>query len=480
MCKEKIKNLLFSTNENIDQNILSCFNQMFKIKDSMYYYSNKLEKLVEIGKNPSISNAKLTYYVGLDYPDIVITTNKTKKLSNKNLILVAEVENKIDKVINKIDLFAPTSTIIKQNNVLEIINNKIFLKDIKLNEDISNDIYTNIVKDYYDHFKELKEVLDFIVACRFSENRRASFLHLRINAGWGKTFFLTMLKEIGLLLEVNYNDFKDPCGLLPSDFTNKIAIGIDEFTHFKSEFKKMSNELQLTPKFGFKSEVEVFAKLFFSAEASKSFTTGVTKQILDRVNLLDKNKYKIRLEDRSVYKRYGVFYREVLIHYINEYFKKEFDSYIGLGKLDADKKAYTYLNNFHNKYKIKSMEIETYFKQVIYNKINDYLDSRYVDNNFDLCKKSLIVKSDSVYIINPSKFFKEITLEEDEHLQRSAKFISINSVLDKETKRVRLDKVLRSFIEIKISDIKDYIEKDEADEEFRLFEESVDTDEITF
>ena len=119
------------------------------------------------------------------------------------------------------------------------------------------------------------------------------------------------------------------------------------------------------------------------------------------------------------------------------------------------------------------MEIEEYFKQIIYHKINDFLDAKYVDN-FDLCKQSVIVKDESIYIVNPAKFFKEITLEEDEHMQRSAKFLSINSVLNKKTQRRRLDKILRSFIEIKISEIKDYIEKDEADEEFRLFEKSLD------
>jgi len=135
-----------------------------------------------------------------------------------------------------------------------------------------------------------------------------------------------MLKELGLLLELNYNDFKDPCGLNVEDFSNKIIIGIDEFTHFKQEFKRITNTLQLTPKFGFKAEVDVYAKLFFSAERSKSFENAVTKQIIDRVNIIDK-KTTLQLENRELFKKYGIYYRDIIKHYINTYQEIYFKSY---------------------------------------------------------------------------------------------------------------------------------------------------------
>jgi len=456
----RIIDLLFDSNEKVNYEVLDCFGRIFKIKENIYYYSKKLQKLIEIGKNVNTNNKKLIYHIGLDNPNLI----EKGALKNKNLLNIAEVENKIDKVVRKTDLFASTPCRKKEGNILEIIDNKIHFKNIKLDSDIDYELYNAVVSDYKQHFYELDEVLDFIVACRFSSNRRNSFLHLRVNAGWGKTFFLTMLKELGLLLELNYNDFKDPCGLNVEDFSNKIIIGIDEFTHFKQEFKRITNTLQLTPKFGFKAEVDVYAKLFLSAERSKSFENAVTKQIIDRVNIIDK-KTTLQLENRELFKKYGIYYRDIVKHYINTYIQKQFDNYIALGKLKADRKAYDVLENFGKKHILKATEIEEYLKEAILNKVYEFIKEQ--ESSLDEHQHRYLRSDDEyVYIINPSQFFKyDILEDEDEHLQRSAKFLSINAILDKETQRRRLKGELKSFIQFEKSYVKDFITNKNGEKE---------------
>jgi len=147
----KIINLLFNSNEKVDYDVLSCFKRIFKIKDSIYYYSKKLEKLIEIGKNVNTNNKKLIYHISLDNPNLI----EKGILKNKNLLNIAEAENKIDKVVRKTDLFATAPHIKKEGNTLEIIDNKIYFKDIKLDSDIDNELYNAVVSDYKQHFSEL-------------------------------------------------------------------------------------------------------------------------------------------------------------------------------------------------------------------------------------------------------------------------------------------------------------------------------------
>lgn len=495
---KELEQLLFKGGE-VDTEAIELFNHIFKMGEKIYFYSKTLNDLVDLGYKVEDTNPRLIYHVKNDYKNQVVLEKKgrdTKEvLKNKNILYNAEVLNKIEFLKESVDLFANKTKIVKSDRVLTITQHKYFFTNLE-KPSLSEQQQQEIINDYKEHFKEFDLILKFIVACRFTSDRRDSFLHLLVNAGWGKSFFMGLLKANNLVVQMKYEDFKSPCGVRPELFRNKLGLCIDEFTQFKKEFKELTNNIVIEPKFGFSTEVEVYAKLFFSAEESKSFMIAASDQITERVNVLDKRRDNEKLIERELYSKVGnAIYFEVIAFYMNTFIKNEFEKYVEMGKIKSGLVAREILGKIYDSYglKHKTEKIETYMKSKILLKLEQLHNDRRTKpfDSIERADKELLgylvfsyekEKLKEIIVKNPSKFYNLFLNSEDLDTQSKAKYLSINTIFEKETKRMRHNsELLSGFIitnkELEESNkLEEEIEQEQEQEIKKL--EEIDINEI--
>ena len=292
---------------------------------------------------------------------------------------------------------------------------------------VDEKIKQEIIKDYKEHFPQLDEVLDFIVACRFSNNRKRSFLYLNAPSDWGKSFFMSIFKDLNVAVEVNYGYItkEGPIGLSAMKLLKSLVLFLDEFTVFKKEMKKITHNMTVEEKFMPAVEVPIYAKILMSAEKSNSFSDTVETQIINRVIMIEINS-DIVLTDRELYKKYGnLMYFEAVKSYIFEFLEKKINYYLSLDEFEADKQAEEIINNLYNKYKITAFDLETYLIGFFADELNELLrnkvleenaekNGRVYNNDFENIKllKYIHLPSDrkkySLYISNFTKFVDEL------------------------------------------------------------------------
>jgi len=302
-------------------------------------------------------------------------------------------------------------------------------------------LYDNIVKSYNIFFPQFEIILEWIVACRFTYNRRTSFLHLRANAGFGKSFFKNIFAYINLLTECRYEDFKSPSSLESGFFKDKLLLVIDEFTIFKKDFKNLTNTMLLDAKYQLRQEIDIYAKIFLSAEQSNSFDGGADRQIKDRVNVIDINSKK--LEQLKLFKEYtSSVYMEYLGYYTYNKIIELFDKYKMMGKQDSGAYAENVLSIFHSKYKLKTddleIKIKEYYIKTIYelfiSKLND------INNKEEDIYNRLYLNEKGVYIKQPKSTMEKILLLSDENFYKKSRYKlnQLNDIFESEVKNRKI------------------------------------------
>jgi hypothetical protein len=400
---------LANTTQNVNNNTVNKLNDVVITENFGNWFSKQNEWICKVGlkfKNDSIythnrqaavinniaSRVFITHnkYLFLDSisNDLKIIKNKNELIDvlnrryllknnvDENFLKELLIQNYVETIQYEIDPFATKVQLYKKDTVLHIILNTIKINTFKLNINITKKEYDEIIAAYKKHFEHLDEIMQFLVACRFTENRRKSFLYVNAPAEWGKSFFKNILFEIGLAHEINYVDLtKQPSGLSPHDFLNTFVLVVDEFKYFPHEMKDLTNYFRVESKNQLRSVVPVYAKLFLSKEFSESFTNGVDEQILDRVSVI-KIKNTKKLSNIELFKKDRYKFYLVVKHYIYNYINKLIKYYINLGKHEAYNKATDFLEQFNNKYKIKALNLDTLIKQkfyyIIYN-VAEYL-----------------------------------------------------------------------------------------------------------
>jgi hypothetical protein len=176
---------------------------------------------------------------------------------------------------------------------------------IELREDVARIVLTHqpldvgpvwdpaIIDDYRQHFPELDSVIEFVVASRFALDRKQSHLWLLADSNWGKGFFMGVLQELGIVVEMSVKEIESvfegkPAGRSPADFKRAMVLAIDEFKTVKSELKQLQSEITIAPKFQLTSRVEIFTKLYMSAENVGSLVGeyGVEDQFANRMSVI--------------------------------------------------------------------------------------------------------------------------------------------------------------------------------------------------
>ena len=172
---------------------------------------------------------------------------------------------------------------------------------------LSEDEEIKIARDYLEHFPQLHDLMDFMVAMRLSNDRKKSFVHLQAPSNWGKSFFISILKDLGFGIELGYHNFQNKTtNSVDAEMVRKASvIAIDEFKSFGQELKNVTQEMEITAKFKMRQVVPVYTKLLLSAEDIPSFTGSIDEQITNRVSQIKIDNKATPLNKRKLFKRYG-------------------------------------------------------------------------------------------------------------------------------------------------------------------------------
>ena len=282
-------------------------------------------------------------------------TYKIKWDFNINMLYnVLKSYNHYQNYTYKNNLFAdkPTIQLDEIRQEITITQNKISLKHPRLTQQITRETKELIVMDYKQHFPQIDEVLSLIMDMRIAKNRKGSFLHIRANRSWGKSFFSMILQSIGCSLEVDYENFlnTNSNSISPQAVRNSFVLVLDEFTEFKPEMKKHTHNFQFAPKFGMRESIEIYLKILFSADKSESFEGGVSEQIQSRVMIID-TMHQTPLDIRAVFRKKGtVVYALVLQEYFYNALLNRLREYLKMDEIEAinlaDKQVTKAYNNW--------------------------------------------------------------------------------------------------------------------------------------
>lgn len=211
-----------------------------------------------------------------------------------------------------------------------------------------------LIADYRQHFPELDEVLGMIVAARFAGDRKKAYLWLLASSDWGKGFFTACLHELGLVVEMSVKEIErvfegQPAGKRPEEFKRAWVLAINEFKSVKAEIKQLESTMQIAPKNLLTSEVELFAKLFMSAENVASLMTdhGVEDQFAQRFSLIEKRG---AIDTREPFHRDSGNYRRAVVAYLARNINRLVSEYRALGRDEADRAATDVLRVFHQQH----------------------------------------------------------------------------------------------------------------------------------
>lgn len=451
-------------------NLIINENEKEKLFEHVFYFKNAKEIVIVTRDTQNIktipSERKLVQWILQNFDIFVENENdlffeldpsgaekllKAKKTEVEKILLEIILKNQFSFLQFVRDPFLTEPKVLRSDNVLKYWSPTIYIPELHVDFSIDDEMRHRVIEDYTEHFPEFLRVIDWIVACRFTERRRSSYLYLRVNAGFGKSFFAAILENLGVGKKINQNQLKQNTAgdLSPDAFRNIFALIIDEFTHFGQDLKDITNSISLTAKFQLAEIVPLYAKIFMSAEKSTSFygEAGVDAQLSERVNVVDiaTRAGQTKLEDRTIYNEVGnALYFTILKQFTHNLITEKVEEYIKLGKIEADRAAYIVLKNMQNNYKIESTSVQK-IGEKIQNYLLDFLEwnsqnEKTRNMNFEQLANVVDVKNSNEIIVKDVVKMYEIMLKMGgEQFAKVAKF-----------KQTALDEVLKVSLEKRV------------------------------
>lgn len=213
-----------------------------------------------------------------------------------------------------------------------------------------------ILADYKEHFPFLDETLVFIAASRFARDRKRCYLWLQADSDWGKGFFLGAFQTMGAVVDVSVKEIEamfegKPVGRSMTDFKRAMILAVDEFKSARSELKQLQSEISISPKNQLTQSVEVFTKLFMSAEDVPSFAgeEGIEPQFANRFSYM---RFYGSLTERVLYQADSPKYADNVQTYIANFMNEEIARYVELGRDAAEQDASNEIDAFWTKHGI--------------------------------------------------------------------------------------------------------------------------------
>jgi len=409
-----------------------------RLKSHVFFFKNAKEIVIfdpvsrETKSLPS--EKKLKLWISKNFKIVLPGFEEDYDKIIEHVLLRLTIENQFTVLSYERDPFATEARIMRDDHKLHYIAPGFYMKPFIKKFEIPREEAQAILDDYRDHFPQFDEFLKWLIAVRFTTNRRTSYTYMRIPAGFGKSFLASLFEDLGVGRKINQNQLKPNSAgdLSPADFRNAFILMIDEFTHFAQELKDITHGMYLSPKYQLSEYVPLYAKVFMSAEKSTSFfgDAGVDAQLAERVAIIDLGNAG-RLEDRPLYKENTLKYAYVLKLYIHHFFKKEAKKYVEMGELAANKAANDVLDAHHRRYrveadtieKIREKCIETLREFMAWHEDIDSYGNRPRNTVFERLENEVVVKNeDEIIAKNPVKMYEIIISEAGEQFRKTARF----------------------------------------------------------
>jgi RepB DNA-primase N-terminal domain len=248
-----------------------------------------------------------------------------------------------------VDMFASSGRI-----ELDTERAKVFFVHKKLKQEYFDNL---VIQDYKSHFPLFDDFIEWLVYSRFASDRKLAFLWLHAESDWGKGFLLSVLGRHDLVVEVSAKEVEKmfegaPVGRSRVDFDRAMVLAVDEFKSVKSEFKQLQNQMVISPKNQLSVQVNLYAKIFTSAEHVNSLVgdAGIEDQFANRFNYI---RCKGSLNDRPLFSSLG---KAAYICSVQNYFAHKFNQLVktlkSYGYEKSTELSDLYLIEFHKKYGI--------------------------------------------------------------------------------------------------------------------------------
>ncbi|MDY0292580.1 MAG: hypothetical protein RBR02_09635 [Desulfuromonadaceae bacterium] len=412
-------------------------------KETLFLYNGVIKRVKN--KQSFLTMAKMT--LSIEFPNIAVISFNPKSERYEWNIRIDEIYdtiitvNSFEMLCYKSNPFLEKQIIVKDDvtSTITVISNKIHIKQVERGS-ITDDEFNDIISDYKKHFPFFDEFLKLIVDMRFAKDKKASFLHLRVQSDWGKSFLSGLLKNLEIGFEVDYHNLinKGANDISPIQVRNSFVLLLDEFNNFSQEMKKLSHSFTFAPKFGLSETVDLYLKVLLSAEHSPSFSGGVDDQIVNRVMVFDiDDKVSQTLISRSKYVQYGnAKYMRALEYYAFTEIQKRINEYLSMKEFECYKLADDRVRETYKRFKMKNTEnLNDKIRAIIVDKINEILEAP----NDDLDIKSREIKSNlvkinehEVFVKSPTKTFENIVkieTTENEFKKMKFKLVAIENIL---------------------------------------------------
>lgn len=335
------------------------------------------------------------------------TANKllaaAKNILFKSLLDTVKNLNQRDAIQWAVDMWAAESCIeIKEGVVIITLNHEPFEA-----QGTPNDA---VVNDYLDHFKRYPDFIELLLAARFASNRKHAYLWLHALSDWGKGFLIGIFERIGLVVQLSVKEVEaifegKPCGKDADSFKRAWMVSIDEFKTIKSELKQLESTLKISPKFMLEQIVEIYLKLFTSAESVGSLVTenGVEDQFANRFSYY--REVDGTITSRPLFQQVGqAAYFEAVLYYTIEHLNKRVAELVAMDRSIVTKWADDHLAAF-----IAQNSIGNYYSRLSENLPDlgrQFRDWALNKSKVDLAEGQIIADiHNNKYLLNSSKAF---------------------------------------------------------------------------
>lgn len=329
-------------------------------KKNKVLFLNREGGLVEFGKSECWQFLCRTFGHPVSYGDVVTAIERAlpdetpkKQESNVCVLLKKVAELTLENIFLyrqrtalswRVDMFATEARFELLENYAEIT--------IPHKEFQTGPYDQAIVDDFDQHFPELEEMLNFIVASRFAPDRKKSFLWWRATSDFGKGFVTSIMKDLGIVVETSVKEVETlmegkAVGLSADAFKRAMVLFVDEFKNLKSEIKQLQSHIELSPKFQLRQRVEIYTKLFASAENVASLVTqeGIEDQFANRMSYIE---CQGTLDGREKYQHVGsAKYFDSMKNWVAQYMNAKIADYIAMGPEQAADAAMRSVTAYH-------------------------------------------------------------------------------------------------------------------------------------
>lgn len=324
-------------------------NDMDIIVDADTFMSSTIDNVF----GPLVDNEK--YYAFVDGLETKVDKKNAATVRSSVYRTFAQCvkENRLAKTVTmETDLFCDKPALRYEAGAVEMV---FPVRPLHKDGLVANEAY---VRDYKEHFPELDELLRFLVYARCLADRREASIWFHAPSDWGKGFFTGVLEKLGIYAELDVHEVGKmlvgaPVGKSPNAFLHAWVVGFDEFKFASADLKRLNSKLTLSPKHQMEATVQLFTKLYLSAETVESLVAdGVEAQFNNRISYLRPSN-EGKLTSRKVFNEAGP---SRYLSAVAQYAAHVIDSWARhmrrIGRQAAEQEALAFIKDYHAAHKL--------------------------------------------------------------------------------------------------------------------------------